>query len=94
MIEEGERLEVQAAQLAELEEALHAPGLQLPDLRRLAAAGPVLGVRVYRLPPKAAPRALPPSVLVQWLTSREGTVHMLAVGALPSSRDWTARWRR
>jgi V/A-type H+/Na+-transporting ATPase subunit I len=83
MIEEGERLEVQAAQLAELEEALHAPGLQLPDLRRLAAAGPVLGVRVYRLPPKAAPRALPPSVLVQWLTSREGTVHMLAVGALP-----------
>jgi V/A-type H+/Na+-transporting ATPase subunit I len=83
LIAEGEQFEVQIARLGELEEALHAPGLQLPELHRLAAAGPVLGVRLYRLPPKAAPRALPPTVLIQWLTSREGTVHMLAVGALP-----------
>jgi V/A-type H+-transporting ATPase subunit I len=82
LIQEGEQLEVQSAELLQLDEALAAPGIQIPDLHRLATAGPVLGVRLYRLPPKATPRSLPPSVIIQWLQSPEGAIHMLAVGAL------------
>jgi V/A-type H+/Na+-transporting ATPase subunit I len=82
LIIEGEQLEIQAAQLAELGQALDAPGLRLPDLRRLAAAGPVFGARFYRLPPKSAPRALPASVLTQSLSSADGVPHLLAVGPL------------
>ncbi len=80
LIIEGEQLEVEAAQLAELAEALQAPGMALPDLHKLAAAGPVLGVRLFRVPPKTAPRSLPPSVIVQALPGLEGVTHMLAVG--------------
>ena len=80
LIAEGERLEIEARQLAELLEALAAPGAVLPDLHRLAEAGPVLAARFYRLPPKAALRALPPSVLTESFPAADGTVHLLAVG--------------
>jgi V/A-type H+/Na+-transporting ATPase subunit I len=80
LIEEGERLEVHAMQMAELAQALEAPELSLPDLRRLAEAGPMLAARIYRLPPKSAARALPAGVLIDSFTSGDGTPHLLAVG--------------
>lgn len=80
LIQEGERLEVEAAQLAELAQALDAPDLRLPDLHRLAEAGPVFGASFYRLPPKTAPRSLPGTVLTQSILSAEGIPHLLAVG--------------
>ena len=80
LIGEGERLEVQAGQLAELAQALDAPNLRLPDLHRLAAAGPVLAARFYRLPPKTALRSLPPSLITQSYLSADGVPHLLAVG--------------
>jgi V/A-type H+/Na+-transporting ATPase subunit I len=80
LIAEGEQLEVQAAQLAELAQALDAPDLRLPDLHALAAAGPVLAARFYRLPPKTVPRSLPASVLTESLLSADGVPHLLAVG--------------
>ncbi len=80
LIEEGEQLEVHAMQMAELAQALEAPELNLPDLRRLAEAGPMLAARIYRLPPKTAPRALPASVLTDSFTSSDGVPHLLAVG--------------
>ena len=80
LIATGEDLEVQAQRLRTLGEALGAPGLQLPDLHRLAAAGPVLGARFYRLPPKTMPSTLPGSVITQSLLSVEGVPHLLAVG--------------
>jgi V/A-type H+/Na+-transporting ATPase subunit I len=80
LISEGEKLEVQTSQLAELDQALDAPNLSLPDLHRLAAAGPVFGARFYRLPPKTEPRSLPTSVITQSLLSNDGIPHLLAVG--------------
>jgi V/A-type H+/Na+-transporting ATPase subunit I len=80
LIQEGERLEIAAAQLAELAQALDSPGLRLPELHRLAAAGPVFGASFYRLPPKTTPRSLPASVLTQSILSAEGIPHLLAVG--------------
>ena len=82
LIAEGERLDIESRQLAELREALAAPGAALPDLHRLAEAGPVLGARFYRLPPKAAPRALPPSVITESFLGAEEAPHLLAVGPL------------
>jgi V/A-type H+-transporting ATPase subunit I len=81
IIREAERLDVEAGEFGELHGALAAPGLQLPDLARLAAAGPVLGARLFRLPPRAMPRALPPSVITQWLTA-DDSIYLLAVGPL------------
>lgn len=80
LIAEIENLEIDAAQLAELDQALNAPGLRLPGLNKLAEAGPMLAVRLYRLPPKTQPRTLPTSVVTETVTSSEGHVHMLAVG--------------
>jgi len=80
MISEGERVEVQAAQLAELGQALDAPNLRLPALHRLAEAGPVFAAGFYRLPPKTEPRALPTSVITQSHLSADGIPHLLAVG--------------
>ena len=81
IIREAEALDVQAGEFEALAGALRAPGLQLPDLGRLAAAGPVLGARLYRLAPRAVPRSLPPSVITQWLTA-DDSVYLLAVGPL------------
>jgi V/A-type H+/Na+-transporting ATPase subunit I len=83
LIAEGERLEIQARELAELLQALDAPGILLPDLHRLAGAGPMLAARVYRLPPKTLPRTLPGSVLTESYTSSDGVTHLLAVGPPP-----------
>ncbi|MGD9388587.1 MAG: ATPase [Gammaproteobacteria bacterium] len=82
LIAEGERLDIEARELGELLEALAAPGARLPDLHRLAEAGPVLGARFYRLPPKAALRSLPPSVLTESFTGAGDTPLLLAVGPL------------
>ena len=82
LIAQGERLEIEGAQLAELAQALDAPGIQLPDLHRMAEAGPVLGARFYRLPPKTVPQSLPGSVITESFASADGTVHLLAVGPL------------
>lgn len=82
LIAEGERLEIEAARLGELAEALDAPGSQLPDLHRLAAAGPMLGARIYRLPPRTVPQSLPTSVITETYASAEGATHLLAAGPL------------
>jgi V/A-type H+-transporting ATPase subunit I len=82
LIAEGERLEIESRQLAELLEALAASGSDLPDLHRLAEAGPLLGARFYRLPPKAVPRALPPSVITEFFLGADEAPHLLAVGPL------------
>ena len=82
LITQGEALETEAGQLAELGQALDAPGLRLPDLHRLAAAGPVLAARIYRMLPKTEARSLPPSVITQSLVSAEGIPHLLAVGPM------------
>jgi len=80
LITEGEELDGQAQHLRELGQALDVPDLQLPDLQRLAAAGPVLGARFYRLPPKSELRSPPGTVITQSLLSTEGIPHLLAVG--------------
>jgi len=82
LIAEGERLEIEAARLGELAEALDAPGIRLPDLHRLAAAGPLLGARIYRLPPRTVPQSLPTSVITETYASAEGAAHLLAAGPL------------
>ena len=82
LIASGERLEIENAQLAELAQALNAPGIQLPDLHRLAEAGPVLGARFYRLPPKTVPQSLPASVITESFACADGILHLLAVGPL------------
>jgi V/A-type H+-transporting ATPase subunit I len=82
LIAEGERLEIESRQLAELLEALAASGSDLPDLHRLAEAGPVLGARFYRLPLKTVPRALPPSVITEFFLGADEASHLLAVGPL------------
>lgn len=82
LIAEGERLEIEARELGELLEALSAPDAALPDLHRLAEAGPVLAARFYRLPPRAALRSLPPSVLTEGFTGADDTPYLLAVGPL------------
>jgi len=82
LIAEGERLEIEAARLGELAEALDAPGIRLPDLHRLAAAGPLLGARIYRLPPRTVPQSLPTSVITETYASAEGATHLLAAGPL------------
>ena len=82
LIAEGERLEIEAARLGELAEALDAPGIELPDLHRLAAAGPLLGARIYRLPPRTVPQSLPTSVITETYASAEGAAHLLAAGPL------------
>jgi V/A-type H+/Na+-transporting ATPase subunit I len=82
LIEAIERLEIEAAQLTELDEALDASGLDLPGLHRLAQAGPMLSVRLFRLPPGTQPRSLPTSVLTETAVSAKGHVHMLAVGPM------------
>jgi V/A-type H+/Na+-transporting ATPase subunit I len=82
LIVEGERLETEASQLNELAQALDAPGLRLPDLHRLAAAGPVLAARIYRMLPKTELRSLPPSVITQSLVSADGIPHLVAVGPM------------
>jgi V/A-type H+/Na+-transporting ATPase subunit I len=84
LIAEGERLEIQSAQLAELDQAIDAPGLRLPDLHLLAGVGPMLGARFYRMPPKSEARALPPAVLCQRVLSAEAVPHLLAVGPVAS----------
>jgi V/A-type H+/Na+-transporting ATPase subunit I len=78
----GRALETEATQLAELAQALDAPGLQLPDLHKLAAAGPVLAARIYRMLPKTELRSLPTAVITQSLVSAEGIPHLLAVGPM------------
>jgi V/A-type H+/Na+-transporting ATPase subunit I len=83
LIEEIEKLEISVSQLAELDQALDASNLRLPDLHRLAAAGPMLAVRFYRLPPGIQPRTLPPSILTQSLISSGGIPHLIAVGPGP-----------
>jgi len=80
LIAAGERLDIEARELAELLDALAAPGAALPDLHRLAEAGPVLGGRFYRLPPKVVPRALPPSVITEFFLGADEAPHLLAVG--------------
>jgi V/A-type H+/Na+-transporting ATPase subunit I len=82
LITQGEQLETEATQLAELAQALDAPGLQLPDLHMLAAAGPVLAARIYRMLPKTELRSLPTAVITQSLVSAEGIPHLLAVGPM------------
>ena len=51
----------------------------LPDLDSLAAAGPMLAVRLYLLPSDEWPSGLPTTVITQRLTSPDG-VFLLAVG--------------
>lgn len=79
VIAEVESLDVQAGELEGLAEALRAPEARIPDLARIAAAGPLLAARLYRLPPKAGLRSLPPSVITQWIGEGE-SVHLFAVG--------------
>ncbi len=82
LIERGEALEVEGLQLAELARALDVPEGRLPGLHALAAAGPVLGARFYRLPPKTVPHSLPASVLTQSLFGADETPYLLAVGPM------------
>lgn len=51
----------------------------LPDLDSLAAAGPMLAVRLYLLPSDEWPSGLPTTVITQRLTSPDG-LFLLAVG--------------
>lgn len=81
LVREAEKLDLEIAELTRLHEALSAPGMELPNLGRLAAAGPVLGARLYQLPPGAALRSVPPSVIVHWIRADE-TVYVLAIGPL------------
>ncbi len=80
LIEEIEHLEVNIRQLDELNEALDASDAQLPALHQLAAAGPMLAVRIYRLAPGLQPRTLPTSILTEWFVSSSDVPHLIAVG--------------
>ncbi|MEJ2515939.1 MAG: V-type ATPase 116kDa subunit family protein [Gammaproteobacteria bacterium] len=79
MIREAEKLDLELAELSRLDEALGSPGMTLPNLGRLASAGPVLGARLYQMPPGVPVRSVPPSVIVHWIQSGE-TLYVLAIG--------------
>jgi V/A-type H+-transporting ATPase subunit I len=74
-----DRLETESAELEALLGVLQACGDRLPDLERLAAAGPYLSSRFYRMPSATAPETLAPSVIVQWVDCG-GAPHLLATG--------------
>lgn len=71
--DEDERLEL-------LERLLASSGQRLPDMRRLARAGPVLRSALFLLPGGTWPAALPPAVVTLRLAA-DGATLLLAVGS-------------
>ncbi|HET7202264.1 MAG TPA: hypothetical protein VFI92_02740 [Steroidobacteraceae bacterium] len=63
----------------------------LPRLDRMAQAGPVLGSRVYRLPPGTPPLSVPPAVIQQYCAPEpERETFLLAVGPQEDMRELDA----
>ena len=69
-----------------LQQLQQAGGDALPQLDRLAAAGPVLGSRVYMLPTGGPPLSLPATVISQSLAANDATF-LVAVGAQSDMGD-------
>ncbi len=78
-VEQLERQEDRLHDLRLLETLFRDTAEILPDLDSLAAAGPMLAVRLYHLPTDEWPTGVPTSVITQRLTSPDG-IFLLAVG--------------
>ncbi len=78
-VRELQGIDSQMDQLAVLHHALETTDLELPDLAGMAAAGPILDTRLFRLPAGAVPDTLPTATLVEWFTA-DGQAFLLAAG--------------
>ncbi|HEX9207443.1 MAG TPA: hypothetical protein VF851_04345 [Steroidobacteraceae bacterium] len=81
IVAELEAIALERSELEALERLCTAAQAALPRLDRLAQAGPVLGSRIYQLPPGTPPLSLPPAVIHQQWTPEGGReTFLLAVG--------------
>ena len=84
LIEQAELIDVELARLTELEQIVAGDNPGLPDFALVAAAGPLLSARLYRLPPEAEPDELPAVSLSQVLLSSTGRRYLLVLGPVGS----------
>jgi V/A-type H+-transporting ATPase subunit I len=81
VVAELEAISVERAELDALTRLCTAAHAALPRLDRLAQAGPVLGSRIYTLPPGTPPLSLPPAVIhQQWMPEGGRESFLLAIG--------------
>ncbi|MEE4637126.1 MAG: ATPase [Wenzhouxiangella sp.] len=80
LIDQAEAQETELGRLDALDRLVAGDNPVLPAFAQLAAAGPLLAARLYRLPGGAQPEAWPASVLTQILVDTDGQRHALAVG--------------
>jgi V/A-type H+-transporting ATPase subunit I len=81
VVAELEAIAVEREQLDALARLCRAASDALPRLDRLGRAGPVLGCRVYTLPPGTPPLTVPPAVIQQYVTAQlPQETFLLAVG--------------
>ena len=80
LIEQAEQRDVELQQLAELDQLMSGPNPPLPEFALVAAAGPILSARLYRLPDGTELEELPVSILSERLDSVDGHRYLLVVG--------------
>ena len=84
LIEQAELIDVELQRLTELEQIVTGDNPGLPDFALVAAAGPLLAARLYRLAPASEPEDLPAVSLSQMLVSSTGRHYLLVVGPVDS----------
>lgn len=84
LIEQAELIDVELQRLAELEQIVTGANPGLPDFAQVAAAGPLLAARLYRLALESEPEDLPAVSLSQMLVSSTGRRYLLVVGPVDS----------
>lgn len=84
LIEQAEQVDIEAQELAELADLMAGDLPPLPDFALLAAAGPMLSARLYRLPERLpeepGAEIWPASMLSVALQGRGGQEYLLTVG--------------
>ena len=91
VVAELETIAVEREQLEALARLCGAASDALPRLDRMAKAGPVLGCRVYTLPPGTPPLIVPPAVIQQYVAPEpQHETFLLAVGPQDDMRDLDA----
>lgn len=91
VVAELEAIAVEREQLEALTRLCACASEALPRLDRMARAGPVLGCRVYALPPGTPPLTVPPAVIQQYCAPQpQQETFLLAVGPQEDMRDLDA----
>ena len=91
VVAELEVIAVEREQLEALARLCGAASDGLPRLDRMARAGPVLGSRVYTLPPGTPALTVPPAVIQQYVAPQpQHETFLLAVGPQDDMRDLDA----